>query len=116
MAAPFVAIQARTSAAVLRHLANAHLILGDGDAAVHIPGIYERAYLEVNGIESTAPSFIIPSAEVAARQIVVGTQLRAPEGEEAAWGSPDWWGGTLFTVRGLDPDGAGLTRLILEAP
>ncbi|HEY0915648.1 MAG TPA: hypothetical protein VGE22_12325 [Solimonas sp.] len=112
MAAPFVAHQARTSAAVIRHLANARAIV-DGE---EISGVYERQHGEINGMAATFPTFLLQSSEVAAKHIQRGTQIRIPQAGEAAWGSQEWYGGTLFNVTGLEPDGAGLTLLILEAP
>lgn len=112
MPAPFAAAQARVNAAVMRRLANATAIVGEEE----VPGIYERRTIIENGIEATRPTFELPSHEVAAKHIEVGGQLRIPQADEAVWGSQEWWGGTLFTVRGLQPDGTGLTLLILEAP
>lgn len=113
MTAPFVAIQARANAAVMRHLANAEAIIG----ADTVSGIYKRQhFLAEGGIETTMPTFLMQSNEVAAKQIREGSQIRIPQSGQAAWGSQEWWGGTLFTVRGVQPDGTGLTLLILEAP
>jgi hypothetical protein len=112
MTAPFAALQARTNAAVMRHLANAEAIVGDES----IPVLFKRETLVINGIEATHPTCRIQSNEVAAKQIRAGTELRIPSAGQAAYGSQEWWGGTRFTVRGMEPDGTGLTLLILEAP
>lgn len=117
MTAPFLAIQDRINDAVMRRLSNADAILGDG---TEIPVIFDRAQIDAmgmgQGISATAPVALARSSDVVGNKLFAGTTLRIPQYGQASWGSQEFWGGTLFTVRDVQPDGAGLTLLVLEAP
>lgn len=105
----FASLEARVAASGMR-LANAEAIVG----STTVSGIFERTPLILNGVEGTHPTFTLQSSDVAAAQIRYGTQLRIPSAGQAAWGSQEFWSGN-FVVRGLEPDGAGITVLVLEA-
>jgi hypothetical protein len=98
MASSFADVEARVAASGMR-LANADATVGAGPATVS--GIFERQTLILNGVEGTHPTFTLLTSEVTASAIAYGTQLTISE--------------SVFTVRGLEPDGAGITALILEA-
>lgn len=92
-------------------------ILDDGGT---MPVIFDRAQIDAlgaaEGVSATHPIALARSYEVAANQVRAGSQVRIPQYSQAVWGSQEWWGGTRFTVRDLQPDGTGLTLLLLEAP
>lgn len=92
-------------------------IFDDGET---MPVIFDRAHIEAmggaGGIDGTQPIALARSYEVAAHHVAAGTHIRIPQSGQAAWGSQEWFGGTRFTVRSLEPDGTGLTVLVLEAP
>lgn len=83
-----------------------------------MPVIFDRAHIEAMGgtISGTGPIALARSADVAALQLAEGGTLRVPSAGQASWGSQNFFGGGPFTVRDLQPDGTGLTLLILEAP
>lgn len=79
--------------------------------AIPIPVLFDAPYkginIETNEIESYAPAATAKSTDVAARSIVHGTSITisgTPGGE---------YDGTYKCV-GLEPDGQGMTKLILE--
>jgi len=75
-----------------------------GTAAVYkttsIVGIFENQYIEVNGVETLAPTFMIDLLSVP--NIVRGNTLRINNLE--------------YRVAGKQPDGTGMVLIILEAP
>lgn len=105
----FAAVEARMATACMR-LANATAIVG----AESVSGVFNRQTLVINGVEGTYPTFTLQTSEVAAKSIRQGTQLRIPVATQTNWGSQEIWRGE-FIVRGLEPDGAGITMLVLEA-
>jgi len=90
------------------------------DGGGTMPVIFDRAQIDAmgvgQGISATHPIALARSSDIAGNQVRAGTNLRIPTGGQAAWGSQEWWGGTRFTVRDVQPDGTGLTLLVLEAP
>lgn len=85
------------------------------------PVIFDRAHIEGLGaggnIDATTPIMLARESDVAGFQVLPGVQLRVPGAlTEGRWGSQQAWGGGPFTVRGIQPDGTGLTLLVLEAP
>lgn len=102
-AAPFASIEARSAAAVFRHLANAQAqILQLGGGVDEIPVIFEEPYAEgavgLAGMACTQPSAIALSQAVA--DLAVGTAISV--------------NGTSYVVVERRPGGTGLTALILE--
>jgi len=115
MTAPFAARQARVDAAIMRHLANVEVTVGD----VQLPAIFDRGHIEslgayAGGIDAEVPMCLVLSTDVTGQAIGVGSELRLPGHGETWWGNQSWWGGTVFTVRSVRHDGAGMTALILE--
>lgn len=101
-AAPFASIEARSAAAVFRHLANARAQITQLDGGVdEISVIFEEPYAEGSvglvGMACTQPSAIALSRPVA--DLPVGNAIGI--------------NGTSYVVVEKRPDGAGLTRLIL---
>lgn len=71
-----------------------------GGAAV--TGIFDRDYMASLGgqVSATGPAFGVKTSDVAARGIAFGTAITI--------------GGTAYTVRDTQPDGTGVTLLLLE--
>lgn len=65
---------------------------------VAVKGIFDNAYIDVMGIASRSPTFTLPTASVGA-----STQT-----------SVLVVGGTTYRVTSLQPDGTGVTTLLLE--
>lgn len=80
-------------------------------AADPIPCLFDAPYkgvsLETGEIESSAPALTITSAQVAALSIVHSTSI-------AISGTPGGYDDDTYSVIEIHPDGAGLTKLILE--
>lgn len=93
----FAALESRVNASVLKHLANAQATL-DG---VAVQGIFKRAYIETGpgmGMASTTPTFRLSSSLVPAAPV----------------GKPMVVSGVNYAIAALEPDGTGMTLLILE--
>jgi len=76
-----------------------------GGAARAVPGIFDNEYVTVfdgedASVESSGPVFMCRTADVSA----------------AAHGDTLAISGTVYTVRGVQPDGTGMTTLRLESP
>lgn len=98
-AAPFAARQQRVTASVVRRLANCTGLL-DG---VAVAGILSAGYSQVlAGMATTRPHLVVDSA--AAASVTQDTFFVA----DAAYGS------SRYRVSSIEPDGTGLTRLVLE--
>lgn len=95
MIARFAAIEARISRAVQAHLANATAVLAGQSFAV----VFDAAYADPLGIAGTAPRAQCVSADVST----------------ATFGTPITVNGAAYTVREKQPDGTGMTVLLLEA-
>jgi hypothetical protein len=63
-----------------------------------VRGIFDNGYSEVLGVAGSEPSFTAKTSDVSV----------------LAYGSVITIGGTTHTVRVAEPDGTGLTRLVLE--
>jgi len=91
----FAALETRANDAVLWHLSNAAATLPSTAVA---RGIFDNGYSEVLGVAGSEPSFTAKTSDVSVR----------------AYGNAVSIGGISYTVRGIMPDGTGLTRLVLE--
>ena len=98
-AAPFAARQQRVTAAVIKRLANCTGLL-DG---VAVAGILSAGYSQVlAGIATARPHLVVDSAVAAAVTQASGCVADAA------------YGGAPYRVSSPEPDGTGLTRLVLE--
>lgn len=96
MSAPFAAIETATAASVVAALANATATLSVGGSA---EGIFDAPSAEAFGLVSgRARSFTGKTTDLSA--VTVGSTLTI--------------GGTAYTVAGLEPDGTGMTRVVLK--
>lgn len=68
--------------------------------SVKVNGIFDREFVEINGKESYSPVFNYASGGLC--DVDKGAKLTVD--------------GAVYTVQGNQPDGTGMTRLILEAP
>ena len=71
--------------------------LGDGNT---IDGILDEEYAEALGIAGTAPVFLCRSADVEELALVENDTLAI--------------GGTVYEIANIEPDGTGMTKLVLE--
>lgn len=98
MSARFAALEDRVNRAVFRHLANAEATL----SGVGVSGIFEAAGtvsgVGALGMASTQPTFSLPTASVAGDPV----------------GQPLVHAGVAYTVADHEPDGTGVSRLLLE--
>jgi hypothetical protein len=103
----FGAIASRATAAVFRHLSEVALL-----DELEVYGIFDApASTQFGDIATTLPSFTLASAD--AVTAIVGSTLRVSlDGNPC--GIPLSVNGTLFNVRSVEPDGIGMTRLVLE--
>jgi hypothetical protein len=94
---PFAALEATANASVLRHLANARVVIG----GVEVGGIFKDPARVVNlgsGVADTSPSVTVASSAVPAGPVDQIIQID----------------GVPYIVAAADPDGTGLTLLIVE--
>jgi len=76
------------------------------DAATHptnastVNGIFDEKYVEVNGMGAVRPTFTCATSDVS----------------DAGDGAKVTISGVVYTVRSPQPDGTGVTMLVLEAP
>lgn len=101
MAANFAALEDRTAQAVHGHLFNAQAVAAGG-AVFDVA--FDDAFTAALGIEASAPQALALSHQVQAlsyQSVVLITRKGAPSGES-------------FQVVNKEPDGTGITRLILE--
>lgn len=90
----FASIEARINNAVLAHLANVTATVG----GVSVSAIFDNGYNAVMGIDGSTPVITAKSSDVSSA--VRGTAVVVD--------------GVSYTVQGIEPDGLGITRLILE--
>lgn len=99
MTARFAALEARANRAVFSRLANADCTL----AGLAFTGIFDAAYQLAdagnNGMASTGPVLTLPTAQVPAN----------------AAGQAVLVNGVSFTVAAHQPDGTGISLLLLKA-
>jgi hypothetical protein len=91
----FAALETRANDAVLWHLSNAAATL---PSTAVVRGIFDNGYSEVLGVAGSEPSFTARTSDVSG----------------LSYGSVINIGGNNHTVRVVEPDGTGLTRLVLE--
>ena len=93
----FAAIEAATVTATVAALANCTVTIGavSGISAVFDNG-YANAFMDVAGSQ---PSLLLPASSVGS----------------AAVGSAITVGSTSYTIAEIQPDGTGMTRLVLES-
>jgi len=73
-----------------------------------INGVFLKDFVELNGVESYSPVFDCATSDVS--DAAHGAKLTVhPDGTESTTD-------VIYTVRGVQDDGVGITRLILEAP
>jgi hypothetical protein len=65
-----------------------------------IDGILDEEYAEALGIAGSAPVFLCRSADVAELTLLENDRLTI--------------GGTVYEVANIEPDGTGMTKLVLE--
>lgn len=98
MAAKFAALEARLNTAVFGHLSNTAATL----AGVEVAGIFDNGYtlgsVGAYGMASTQPTLTLSTANVPS----------APEGQAAVVN------GVAYVVASHEPDGTGVSRLLLE--
>jgi hypothetical protein len=98
MPAPFAAMEARTTAAVFKRLANAVATVG----GVAVQGIFDSAYqlgdVGGSGMASTAPVLTLATSDVPASPVGTSVVVNALN----------------YTVAAHEPDGTGISRLLLE--
>ncbi|XXQ55621.1 hypothetical protein ACA040_004339 [Xenophilus aerolatus] len=98
MPAPFATLEARANSAVLSTLANAVAVVG----GVEVPVIFERPYSGPfeGRVDGAAPECVGPTAA-----------LGSLERDDAI--NVD---GAAYRIVTAEPDGAGMTRLVLYTP
>lgn len=99
MSNPFAAIETALAAVPLAAVSNANLVW----VAVTIAGVFDNVYADTLGMSNSAPNFVCGSASVAA--MAQGAAVSVVKNGAT----------TAYTVREIQPDGNGLTRLVLEA-
>jgi hypothetical protein len=66
-----------------------------------ITGIFDDSYSDMVDIAGSVPVFTCRTSDVTAASVAVGGTLTVSAGS--------------YTVRALEPDGTGMTRIVLEA-
>lgn len=96
MNAPFADIEARINDAVVSALSNRSIIIN----GAFVAGLFSNEFITVDFVESRKPVFTCKSADISdiAKNDVIETV-----GD-----------GTLYKVVGIQPNGCGMTKLILE--
>ena len=103
MGSPFAALEARTTGAVFEHLANAEACATTRfGAVVHIPVIFDNGYNAVltGRADATQPTAMVRSSDVV--DLVQGCEIII--------------GGSTWSVADAQPDGTGMTLLVLRTP
>lgn len=98
MPAPFAALEARANSAVLSTLANAVAVVGGVEVSV----IFERPYSGPFGgqVDGVAPECVGPTSALGSLQRDDAIAI----------------GGAEYRVVTAEPDGSGMTRLVLYTP
>lgn len=100
MSAPFLALEARVNHAVFARLANTQAVLAGG---APVSAIWDNGYtlgaVGVAGVATTSPTLTLPTASVPAQPV----------------GATAVVDGTAYLVAEHQPDGSGVSRLLLEA-
>ena len=94
MAAPFAALQTRLNSAQIKHLADKTWLVGGNE----VTGIFNNNYVDPFNVETMATMFFCKVADVeyVKHEDIVIDGLK------------------VYMVRGVQPDGNGMVRLILE--
>ena len=95
MPIPFAALQTRVTGAIAEKLANETMTIN----AAAVDGILTNEYVTVEFVESKKPVFLCKSSEIVG--IAHGDNAIASDS-------------TAYKVRGIQQDGTGMTKLILE--
>ena len=90
----FATIEARINAAALAKLANCTATV----AGVVVAGIFDNSYADIYSMDGLAPSMQCATSDVS-------TAMR---------GTAVVVNSVSYTVAGIEPDGTGMTRLVLE--
>jgi hypothetical protein len=97
--APFAALEARATNAVMSRLANVAAVLNGST----VPAIFDNGYALASagplGMASSQPALDLPTASVPASPV----------------GLPVTVSGANYTIGAHEPDGTGMSRLMLEA-
>jgi hypothetical protein len=94
MATPFAALQTRLNSAQIKHLADKTLLVSGNE----VTGIFNNNYVDPFNVETMATMFFCKVADVG----VVTHGVAVIDGSDS------------YIVRGVQPDGNGMVRLILE--
>jgi|JI10StandDraft_1071094.scaffolds.fasta_scaffold2487699_1 hypothetical protein len=94
MANPFAALQTRLNSAQIKHLADKTLLVGGNE----VTGIFNNNYVDPFNVETMATMFFckVSDVEYVKHEDIVIDGLK------------------VYMVRGVQPDGNGMVRLILE--
>ncbi len=94
MANPFAALQTRLNSAQIKHLADKTLLVGGNE----VTGIFNNNYVDPFNVETMSTMFFCKVADVeyVKHEDIVIDGLK------------------VYMVRGVQPDGNGMVRLILE--
>lgn len=94
MATPFAALQTRLNSAQIKHLADKTLLVGGNE----VTGIFNNNYVDPFNVEAMATMFFckVSDVEYVKHEDIVIDGLK------------------VYMVRGVQPDGNGMVRLILE--
>jgi hypothetical protein len=95
---PFAAIETATAANAVAALANATASI----AGIAVPGVFDNGHAGSFGdlIADTAPSFAAAVADLDGLSVAVGGTVTI--------------GAVIWTIARIEPDGTGMTRLILK--
>lgn len=94
MPMPFAALETKVTDAIAGKLANATMTINSSA----VGGIFTNEFVTVDYVESRKPVFICKSADV----------IGVSHGSDAVTDNE------VYKVRGIQPDGTGITKLILE--
>lgn len=94
MATPFAALQTRLNSAQIKHLADKTLLVSGNE----VTGIFNNNYVDPFNVETMATMFFckVSDVEYVKHEDIVIDGLK------------------VYMVRGVQPDGNGMVRLILE--
>lgn len=95
MSNPFAALELRVNDSIAGKLANATMTINSSA----VDGIFTNEFVTVDFVESKKPTFNCKSSAVAG--IAHGANVVAADS-------------TTYKVRGIQPDGTGMVKLILE--
>ena len=94
MPTPFAALQTRLNSGQIKHLSDKTLIVGGNE----VTGIFNNNYVDPFNVETSAPMFFCKESDLG----VVTHGFAVIDGTDS------------YIVRSVQPDGMGMTRLILE--